>query len=252
MSKYLFALVFLALNAFAAETQDVKIGSYQVTLYPDTPALESNKISVSIEDRASPDACNGGAADAYYTLEQDGDCSVLSYHYSDGSVQDKSSYCKSDILKSADHSYKIKQVLSRCERFAESQEITQSDGEKVILPPNGGILHPHLYRYPLIRLVDEKGQIWVTDSNQIDYFVDLSRTHTVSETGSCKAKGAILGYGAARNCAAENAKNQAQQACSDLGQRITPDSLVEEKAPWMCYTEAFEEQFCATYSAHCE
>lgn len=229
----------------------VKIGSYELKLYPDSEDLESDEISVSIKDLADSDACNSAAAGAHYTFQQEGDCTKLELYLYDGKLlQDFGSYCKSDVLKSADHTYQIKQVLDRCERFKKPRkEII--DGKEVSLPIGGGIKHDDLYRDPLVRLVDESGRVWVTTSKLVHYFIELNRKQVLEETGVCKSKTIYFGYKPAQKCAVENAKKQVQQACADMGGKPALNTLKEEKAPWMCYTEMFNEQFCATFSMRC-
>jgi hypothetical protein len=160
--------------------RDIRVGGFEMHLYPDSVDLESDRVSISIRDKGSPDSCSGESSESYFTMEQKDDCTEITNHYETdmGPAERKTSYCKTDVLRTTQHTYKIGQVLERCERF-----------NKFVVN-GGGIKHPDLYQYPLIRLVDENGDVWVTESSLLDRYVQITRSGADS-------------------------KRQIQQACAD-------------------------------------
>jgi hypothetical protein len=159
-------------NIVSTFGRTIFIEDYALHLYPDSDDLEDNDISVSIDERMTPDSCFGPFSESYFTIDHRGSCADITFHYDTdmGPATEKTRYCSGKVYRTPEHTYRVKQVLDRCERFNH------------LVIDGGGVKHEDLFRYPLIRLSDENGKVWVTDFAKFRHFAKADRNSTITET----------------------------------------------------------------------
>jgi hypothetical protein len=241
-------LLLICLFAVTASARDLSSGdmtldiggTLKVPLYKDLGNLNDSQLTAPLSQRDGAKKCEGGAAGAYFSLKTSGNCATISYSNYDGSsLQPDVQYCKGMTIKAdAGRAFKLVEVMDRC------------------------LIHPTLrtdkmyanlfYTSPLLRLQDASGMIWVTELHAIQKLLEINQTHIVEGSGECPKEGLLNAQAKAEKCAVDLAKKFVGEMCTTLGGKIKIETLKQTEAPWMCYTEMFNEKFCASYQASCK
>ena len=224
---------------FSTGDTTLQIGALKIPLYRDLGNLKSDDFTAPLSGRQYPATCEGGYAAAHFSIKTSGNCATISYANYDGKpIQPDVEYCTGTAVHADGRNFKLVEVMDRC----------------LIHPTNrkDEFYSNLFYTSPLIRLQDESGTMWVTEFHDIQKLMKINQTHVVEGSGDCPQKHELFGEKSAKKCAVDLAKQEVGEMCTSLGGKVQAKTLQESEAPWMCYTEIFAEEFCASYKATCD